>query len=293
MRSPEQNRRINELKREFTTDPRAYIESVGKVDAANLISMMDQSKPAPTTLRLFLGATALMPLRAVSYIDSALHTARHLPHLTQVQLIHVHHLGNRVNGIDLDDAAQQARLLGTHVESRLEQFPDLEGKVLHATDTPLDTDTYTDLVEEALEAQPALASKLLSKGPKHGGSSIRYAAAHYAFQDTDHLQLEAIGQGPDQQTSERILSVGSLQERLFYSVRMGMRAVQAAETEMLPTAQLFTKHVSPPYFMARGGEPALASTLDSSVLADVGDDAARRDLEHFFNNQLISAGETR
>lgn len=293
MRSPEQNRRINELKRELTADPQAYVESIGKVDAVNLIDMMDQPQAAPTTLRLFLGATALMPLRAVSYIDSALHTARHLPNLTQVQLIHVHHLGNRVNGIDLGDATQQAKLLGAHVDSRLEAFPDLAGKVLHATDTPLNTDAYTDLVEEALEAQPALANKLLSKGPKHGGNSIRYAAAHYAFQDTDQLQLEAISQGPDQQSSERILSVGSLQERLFYSVRMGMRALQAAETEILPTAQLFTKHVSPPYFMARGGEPALGSELDPSVLVDVGDDAARRDLEHFFNNQLISTGEAR
>jgi len=272
------NARTNEIKRALVTDPKAYIESVGKDDSRNLPEMVDNPEGGVTALRLVMGATEAMPFRALSYVDSLFQVARLIPS-TQIQIIHANNLGNRVNGVDLGASREQARLLAAQVEAHLALFPDLEGRVLHANDTEMDTDRYIDIVRVAFDRDTEIATKLLAKGSKHGGDSVRYVAAHYAFQDTDVLELDPINaNAPDQVSVDRMISVGCGQERTFYRARMGMRGILQSE---LTTAQIFTRHVTPPYYASRGGEPSLSEGATLATLDSVGDLAARRDIAHF------------
>ena len=285
----QRNRRTNEIKQTILSDTNAYIESIGKVDAHNLVDIVDKPDAGSTVLRIVMGATSVMPFRALSYVDSALRAARLIPS-SQVQIVHAHHLGNRVNAIDLSESHQQAQLLAKRVVNHLKHFPELEGRVLHASDTAMDTDQYVDVVHAIFERDKAVASKLLAKGSKHGGDAIRYVAAHYAFQDTNDLELDAFDKSaPSQMPADRIVSIGCGQERLFYQARMGMRALLQSS---VVTAQLFTRHVTPPYYLARDGEPSLEETSHTPAMDTITDSSARRDIQHFLNVTSIHKGDT-
>lgn len=278
MTEQQTNTRTNEIKRTLVADPNAYIESVGKDDASNLPDIVDNAEQGTTVLRLVMGATEAMPFRAVSYVDSLLRVARLLP-TDQIQIVHANHLGNRVNGIDLNTSRAQAQLLTEEIEAHLMKFPDLHSRVLHAIDTDMDTDQYVDIVQAAFDRDTEIATKLLAKGSKHGGDSVRYVAAHYAFQDTDDLVLDPLSNNaPDQISADRIVSVGCGQERTFYRARMGIRMLLRPD---IVTAQLFTRHVTPPYYTARDGEPTLSEGATLETLDSIGDVAARRDIAHF------------
>lgn len=60
-----------------------------------------------------------------------------------------------------------------------------------------------------------------------------------------------------------------------------MRSLADA-SELVPAAQVFTHHVSPPYYTARHGEQSLEDALANGVNLDaIGDTAATRDMKHF------------
>lgn len=272
----EHNRKLNQIKKQLVKDPESYIESVGPFDAHNLVDIVHGSSNKNTVLRLIMGASTLMPGRALSYVDSALRVAGHIP-VAQIQIVHANHLGNKVNGVDLLASRRPVEALSAAVTRHLVRFPELEGRVLHAIDSPLDTDQYVDAVAEALKDEPELRGRLTEKGAKHEGNPIRYAAAHYAFQDTDNLELFSIGRNaPDQVSANTIISIGCQQERLFYRTRMAMRALIPPE---IRTAQLFTKHVTPPYYYARD-EDRVRLSLDWQTAVPM-NPAAERDMAHF------------
>jgi hypothetical protein len=273
------NQLVNQLRKKLLMDPSAYVESLGRADVLDLIYPPDYSK---TALRLVLGATTLMPYRSLSYAHSVIAIARTIP-VEQIQIVHANHVGNKVNRVDLSDSGEQARIYAGRIREHVVQnFPDLEGRILHATDTPMDTDQYADLVQLALHQDEENATRLGAKATKNGGDAVRYGAAHYAFQDTDLLELEPLAAGsPKQIYADRIISVGGLQEKAFYRLRMGMQAIQ---TPVIYTGQIFTKHVTPPYYTARDGEPALNDDVKLDMLDAIGDSAAKRDIEHFLRS---------
>lgn len=282
------------IRRELLQDNSLYVESVGKIDLANLAPNPDASERGSTVLRLILGATTSMPFRAISYIDSAVRAAAVLDNIDQMQIIHANAVGSRINDIDktkADDAA--ARLAEASAEiAAIHNHTDLS--ILHAIDTPFDTSVYEPLARSAFENNPAIADTLLQRGAKHGGDALAYMAVHFAFQDTDKLELQPIdATAPAQAPAERIISIGCQQEQTFYLARMAMRGFADDGSNMIDhTAQIFTKHVVPPYYFARGGEPTLAEGLnprDYGLLESdaqerfhlIGDPAARRDIQHF------------
>jgi len=265
----ESNIQLKHIRKRLQGDQSLYIESIGRQDERGLIGAFDGDDKT-TVLRLVMGATARMPYRALSYIDTLLRIARVIP-VDQVQIVHAVNLGNKINDIDLATSIAQFDKISVHSMAN-RQLVDLD--VVHATDTPLDTDQFVPLAEEALGRDGELAEKLQSKGTKHGGDSVRYLAAHYAFQDTDLLELSS----PNQIRPDRIISVGGSQERTFYRGRMGMQALRGPDVE---TAQIFTRHLIPPYYTARGGEPEIDDGVGD--LSDI-DPAARRDIEHFLHN---------
>lgn len=271
---------INKLRKVLTTAPDQYIESIGRADEASLANALKPDDSSNTALRLVLGATSLMPFRALSYADAALRVARIIP-TTQIQIVHANQLGHKINGMDIDTSVKQSSIFAEILRRHIgERFPELEGRVLHGNDTPFDTDVYADVSQEALDNDPELAQTLAAKGEKNGGNAIRYGAAHYAFQDTDKLDLDPFSlQSPSQIYADRIISIGGLQEKNFYRLRMGMQTLLPAD---ILTAQIFTRHLSPPYYMARDGEPTLTEDVQTTDLQAIADRAARRDIEHFF-----------
>jgi hypothetical protein len=271
----ERNTRLNQIKKQLVRDPEAYIESVGQPDAHSLVDAVDHPEMGSTVLRLILGASPHIPERGLSYVDSILRVARHIP-ATQIQIVHANHLGNKVNGVDLTQSNREAYNLGHKIDRHLRKFPELEDRVLHAVDTPHDTDQYAGAVTAALDTEPELSARLQVKGSKHGGDAFRYTAAHYAFQDTDNLQLDAVRSGaPDQVSADTIVSVGCQQERQFYRARMAMQALLPPEVR---TAQLFTKHITPPYYVAADGD-TVQLTMGWEVIET--NPTAIRDMDHF------------
>jgi hypothetical protein len=281
----------HKLRKELQQDPHAYVESVGKADIATLADVMTAPAGKGTVLRLVMGATVQMPLRALTYVDSALHCAAVIPN-EQLQIVHASRLGQKNNGVDRRAAQEGIAALATAVRNHVGRaFPQLEGSVLHAEDTELDLSPFTPIAKQAFAQNPDVARRLLQKGSKHGGDATRYASAHFAFQDTDILELEALGVGVEQTRAERIVSIGCQQERNFYLARMAMRDI-AVETDIKPlmvdSAQVFTRHLTPPYFTALGGEPSITETSFGALDPDtVGDTAARRDIAHFLATNHI------
>jgi hypothetical protein len=284
------NRKAADKRRELAANPETYIESVGKADIATLGIIASTPKGEGTVLRLILGATAQMPLRALTYVDSTLRIAKHLPH-QQIQIVHANRVGERINGISHADSHEQsvafAGIVRTHVARR---HPELESRVLHASDRHLDLRPFAGIAQEALAADSLLREKLLTKGTRHGGDAIVYSSAHFAFQDTNMLELEPFhSNAPPQVDAERIGSIGCQQERTFYVARMAMRAIAAKiDMPMIDSTQLFTRHLTPPYFVARDGEPLIGEADFNSLQLDtVGDLNARRDLAHFMQTNAV------
>lgn len=260
----------------------AYVESVGKLDMDTFSDVRDAPDGRGTVLRLILGATATMPLRSITYIDAALRCAQVVP-FEQLQIVHANQLGHEVNGVPREEAIRQSTLLAGLARLHMNaSMPGMADRVLHATDKPIDLQSFAGLAHTVFRHSFAIASTLSNKGAKHGGNSEVYTAAHFAFQDTDALELSPLlSDSPTQVRAERIVSIGCLQERPFYLARMSMRGL-CAPSDMVPSAQIFTRHVSPPYFVARHGEPLLEDALQKGFcLSEVGDPAAVRDLEHF------------
>jgi hypothetical protein len=269
------------VRRQLLKNTHLNIESVGKQDITTLSDVIDAQEGGGTVIRLIMGATRAMPLRALSYVDTAMRIAQTLP-CEQLQIVHANTLGGQINGINTEasfhDAQQLAALARMHA---MAFFPALVPKLLHAEDKPIDLHDFVPAAERVFEADTAISANLGRKGTKHGGDALVYAAAHSAFQDTDRLQLQPLlADMPAQTAAERIVSVGCQQERVFYLTRMAMR--EHLTVDLVDTAQLFTRHHTPPYFMARGGEQLLSDALANGVdMQQCYDTTARRDLNQF------------
>lgn len=271
------------VRRKLLKHKPAYIESVGMTDIATLSGVVDAPNGEGTVLRLVMGATEKMPFRALSYIHSALRVAQIIP-FEQLQIVHANNLGHEVNGLRLEEVRRQSLVLAQMATLLISSVdPAMFGKVLHAEDTPIDLAPFIPLAKTALTSDVSLGDTLSRKGVRHNGEHVTYTAAHCAFQDTDRLTLQPILSqltAPEQVRSERIVSIGCKQERTFYLARMAMRGL-ANDIGLVDSAQVFTQHVSPPYFMARDGEIALEDAVrygfNIEMITDI---AARRDINH-------------
>lgn len=266
------------VRRQLLKNKELNIESVGKIDIDTLSAVADAPDGKGTIVRLIMGATRAMPLRALSYVDTALRIASELP-CEQLQIVHANALGSRVNGINAESALHGTRQLAALARMHaLAFFPDLVGKLLHAQDQPLDLDDFRPAAEHVFAANADVAGDLGRKGTKHGGDALIYASAHSAFQDTDRLGLvPLLDDMPEQAAAERIVSIGCQQERIFYLTRMAMR--EQLDVDLVDTAQLFTGHHTPPYFVARGGEQLLDDALANGVdMNQCQDASARKDM---------------
>lgn len=273
----------HKVRRELINDKTANVETVHKPDMEQLGRILEMGGSG-VVVRLFLGATETMPVRALSYVMSAARVAATIPS-EQLQIVSVNDLGSRLNGKDKDRANQQTRALaGIAGGLLLPGFcPEVTPKTVFAIDRDSEeVDEFRKFAELAFEAEPAIEQKLRQKGDKHGGDHVVYSAAHFMHQDTPLLKLDGVS-GVDPLTNPRaIISVGCQQERLFYDARAAMRRAATGVVEALPSVQVFTNHTTPPYFEARGGEQSLDDALINGFdLHKTQDATAHRDLTHF------------
>jgi hypothetical protein len=205
-----------------------------------------------------------MPLRAFGYIASAVAIARHLPH-AQVQMVHTLHTAERVNGVGAAESRRGA-----------ERFAGLGRLMLAASGSDFDPQRLTFLIDpraplEVGEAAVAAALKRLPEGPREallasgarrGADPTPYVAAHLQMHDTaaDLAPLRCDDTAPAE--AARVISVGAQSERNFYLARMACREEGIAVPGQVATAQLFTRHVLPPYqFTRQGSEPHMQELL--------------------------------
>lgn len=273
----------HQLRKQLITNPDLYVESVGKTDMETFNEVMEAPDGRGTVIRLVMGATVQMPIRAITYVDTALRLAEVIP-CEQVQVIHANTVGDAINGTDKKQSHREAFDLDVLAFCHAyKTFPSVAEKLVLAEDKSFDILPYASVTERALIGDPALANTLTEKGRAHGTNALHYAAAHFAVHDTTALCLDTtIDDCPEPVMPERIVSIGCKPERLFYRARMATRSLYDGP-DMVPTAQVFTNHTLPPYIMARGGEQSYANALlgDGIDPAQCTDPAAARDMQHF------------
>jgi len=221
-----------------------------------------------------------MPLRSLSYVASAARLAQLVP-AEQVQIVCTSSVGEQVNGISADESAEQFGMLARFGSHMLEKaMPDTYERTIFAHDTPTAAvETVRPLVDQVLAADHRLNKTLRDKSQKHGSDFATYGAAHVVYQDTGRLELAEIGSTPAID-AQRIVTIGCQQERTFYGLRIGVRQLLHPE-DLVPSVQVFTQHISPPYYTARGGEPLLEEAVRSrQLIFSAPDRAANRDLQH-------------
>jgi hypothetical protein len=267
--------KLQRLQDELRGDEMAYVHSLGEHDAANLLNMAEFS--GRTALRLVMGATTDMPLRALHYAGVALHLAQRLG--VQAQIVHTNHVGAAVNHTALNVSNAQAELLNPYIQDAAEAMG-FSGFV-HAIDRPLDLAE----LEESLSPRLELSEQLERMGQRNGGNPAQYLLAHLAVHDTDLLELDPIAASAEPIRPGLIISVGAQSERPFYDSRMRTRRRLARDGIAIPhgvaTAQIFTRHRFSPYRPVSVCEPRLTAGLPTELTAGtVGDRTARDDLIH-------------
>ena len=204
-----------------------------------------------------------MPLRAFGYLMSAARVAQYLP-LAQVQMVHTLHTGNRVNGTPLEAARRCAERY-----ARLGKLPLAASGLKVAGGLTFTTDPQEPLELDEVKITAALAKlpdmhhrRLLNGGHKRGADVIAYVAAHVQMHDTAAALLPLRPEDPEPIAPSRIISLGAQSERTFYLARMTCRGDGLPVPGQVETAQLFTRHVLPPYqFDSCGSEPSMQEIL--------------------------------
>ncbi len=272
------------MKRVLIKDELAYVETIGKQDIENMTEVLAHPDGNNTVVRSFFGATENMSIRALSYVVSAARVSQLVP-CEQLQIISVNNLGAEINGVSQTKAHSSTEIL-SDVGMRLLRaaMPDVAEKTIFAEDSPTQAVTETrPLAELAIRQDPELGQNLQKKGNKHGSDFVSYGAAHAVFQDTALLEPVSLSD-TEAVTPERIITVGCQQERTFYRLRMALRQLLQPDL-LIPSVQVFTKHVSPPYLHGRDREQSMAEALYYGVINfDEFSGAAKRDMEHFVHH---------
>lgn len=221
----------------------------------------------------------------MSYVAAAQGVARHIPH-EQLQVIFVNHLGQHINGIAPDVSRRQAGFVREVLRNILERYdPESATKIMFAEDTPQELVSKIEPdINDLIQGDEDIRKKLSSKGEKHGSNFASYAAAHVVHHETAVLvPQEFTTCEPAAIKPERIVSIGCQQEHVFYNLRAKARE-SLTYLPYIPTAQIFTKHVLPPYYMALRGEQSIEHALSSGVdLSQMTDLSAERDVQHLLS----------
>jgi hypothetical protein len=257
----------------------------------------------PLILRVVYGASTRIPLRALSYILPAVHTAARL-HATGYRHCHIEvvltgPIGSQVNALDAATVHAEASLLAEALHKTLTYLAPPAFSVYGAQWTE-DTQDLASALCDALtpHRRAAVLARLNGKGsPSRPQDTLLYAAAHSLLHDRDLLPLTLLHGTATPHSTARI-DMGGLQERHFHAVRR-----EFAENDRTDGsgALVLTRHFVPPYTMARDGDIALRDFIDSHGHgSEPCDRSARHDVQHLWTylppptlRELLSLDEFR
>ena len=294
-----------------------YVREMGGHDYQNLPAIAaeivsNEASESGVVIRVVNGATAEMPVRALSYMLPAFTLMEQLKkegiEPPQFQVIFANNISSRLNGLDYGKVSDQSKRF-THVAQDYikEFFSGLSDSVVFLEDTPLEKDTplrsgllkVTRILKDV--TSPELIKALHDKGVN--GSSrtdVFYGAAHVLMHDIDLPALVALSDKQARMVRPKtIISVGGYQEQFFYDLRHALKPHLGGEYNQTKTLQYFTRHHVPPYYMARDGDISFdevfsrqngkypqigkAAQYDLDYFARVS--SQRGDLEGFFERQ--------
>jgi len=270
------------MKKDLIKDDLAYVDSVPKSDLPEMEKLLQTSDSKGCLMRVFIGASESIPVRALGYVASAARVHELMP-VEQVQIISVANLGSAVNGVDLETVRSQFKRFASVSRFMLRQNrPDLDDIFVFCEDTDANhqnIDDLTPVVAEVLRSDSSLRDNLSKRGSKHGGDFRAYTAAHVAYQDLPGLELRSVD-GEVRNEPEQVVSIGCLQEKIFHMARNAI-CEKLKPTDLLPSIQVFTLHAAAPYFPANGGEQLLDDSfaIDNIEFGN-GNPSTQRDMEH-------------
>lgn len=252
-------RDINKIVR----DERAYIESIGKQDKETVREAL-ADKGESTVLRLCIGASdRQLPLRSLGYAVSAMAVQQYYFPEAQLQLVYPLKAAEAANGLAVEDSIPHAEEFNTHASG----MADGNASLVPLMDGYTACKGFAGAVAEVLDTCADL-SRLSGSADRRKGDFALYVASHILVHDTDKALIE-MPRDFYMETEEppikarRIISIGAQSERPFYNARMACRAAGVMpEGSDIPTGQLFTRHVIPPYQYCRQGEPSLGALGD-------------------------------
>lgn len=182
--------------------------------------------------------------------------------------MHTLHTGERINDLPIAQtlpAAIKFRNIARLVID--EHFSEIAERVTFTFDDPNLYGIDNEDVNASVQADPSLYARLQKMAIKRSGNFADYLAAHLVMHDgqaslTPMESVEPLPLQPD-----RIISLGAQSERPFYAARMlckiaGVQPFNAVSS----TAQLFTRHVLPPYQPCRQGEPMINGSVQLELI---------------------------
>lgn len=260
----------------------AYIEALGGEDFTDIAKIAMKTvlvgpQDPKTVLRVVYGGTKEMPLRGLSYLLPPLCYMEGLKDagvaVPQLQAVFADHISSEANShLTLEEATREsdhfARLAREYIKYF---FPKLADSVVMLRDTPIGPGSP---IETELEVVIPIADQvvsqkmrqeLLKKSNGNRESSVYYGAAHLLAHDVfiSGAFLPIFDEQPNMIEPEAIISFGGRQERFFYRLRNEIKPHLPERYKRLLTAQFFTRHQVPPYYMASDGDLSLVEYLNS------------------------------
>ncbi|MGH7240822.1 MAG: hypothetical protein ACREGB_00830 [Candidatus Saccharimonadales bacterium] len=199
-----------------------------------------------------------MPLRALTYVLSAVNIRDNMFPQAQLQVIYPLAAAEKINKVNAFAArcsAQQLEIAATGINSFLTGVP----RMVFCESTDVPDEDLTKEVEAVVRRNPAIEKRFVAKARNGKQDSAAYIAAHVMVHDTPANLRDAGVMARFSETIDsapRIISIGAQSEQPFYAASMACRragVLPAAAVEV--TGQLFTRHVLPPYIACREGEP--------------------------------------
>lgn len=249
-------------------NPRTYMEGIGKEDDGRrrMYRTLNRDGRNAIVRVCFSVPDRNPPVRALGYFAAATRVVEEYLPEAQLQFVATVHANARINQVPLPAAKAGARLLFDAASSIDGIAPRPETNVVYGFDKPTPPDVPMYRIIPTMRHEE-VSMELAKSAARRGTRYEEYVGAHLALHDMVDVVESVRGYDSDPVSeAETIVSIGAESERRFYMARHLCRsALHLASHNMVEdTAQLFTKHVYPPYAYLRHNtegifDPALTS----------------------------------
>lgn len=236
-------------------DPYAYAESIGRRadDRKNLLHALETDGRDSIVRVCFSMPHRYPPIRALGYVAAAIHiTETYLPE-AQLQLVATVHANERINHTPLDEARAAAHLLFDTVTQTPHLAPRENTDVVYGFDMPHPPETPVHRIIPIMRHE-AVSQQLARSAAARNAQYTEYVGAHLTLHDSVGVVEPATDySATPMQGAETLISIGAQSERAFYIARhLCKSALFFTFPGMIEdTAQIFTRHVYPPYAFLR------------------------------------------